>query len=543
MENDIKPHLLKIAQYFIKDFGEEYAKDIKQRINDTIFLSVDPKNIDRIELAQELDKQLFKLSKQFCLDAGKILGIKSPNEDLSPDELNEIKFFDVLLKVNNQSDETYMDFVKFLGKLAQKTEISRKNSENFIKNDKNKEIIKNYIESLCKLYEEKYNDKMQDLSILKSQLTSTYNVDEEVYAKVQGPYTAQMRKAIASHLSKVLSKDVDKNLIRIEEFEKYFLKPIDMVNRQDKEVMSKQLSIIANRIKTKIDINEEFWQNFEKDDIRKELTQLYKERCKQLKLIPQEKDSTIEDIQALNLDKSEKEILKSKIAEYVLNNETMGFSFYTKSAEGKNIRVCILPPLKDLNDAVIFHEISHTINAPIDENVSEKYSAKSGFTLFVDDKNRENHDLDEIITDYFALKAQKIAKKDNFNICDNPDQLSVYSCAFMLFKNFFEEYTQDIQKCRMSGNPEILNQTFGKENLNALSKLATDFFNFVDIERQEEVVDGLEQKYGFDVNKIDFSQKASTYYEKQYLKFAKTMVDTLNNIKEYQNSIDNEFSI
>ena len=316
-----------------------------------------------------------------------------------------------------------------------------------------------------------------------------------------------------------------------------------MVSNLDRENLTKELTVLATRLKLKININEEFWKNFESNDIRYTLNSLYRERCLQLDLIPKEKDLTIENIESLNLDKAEKDILKAKIAEYVLNDETGGFSFYTKNTSGKNIRVCILPPLQDLNDAIIFHEISHTVNAPIDESIGGQYSAKSGFTLYVDDKHIENHDLDEIITDYFALKAQKFAKNDNFKICSNNDELSVYSCAFMLFKDFLDEYSDDIKKCRMSGDPSILSKTFGKENVSTLASLAKEFLDLIDSERQGEIVDGLEHKYGFDVRKIDFSQKARTFYEKQYLKLAKQMIDTLDNIKEYQKNADNEFSL
>ena len=37
---------------------------------------------------------------------------------------------------------------------------------------------------------------------------------------MQGPYIAQMRKTISSHLSKIFGRDVDKNLLKIESFEK-----------------------------------------------------------------------------------------------------------------------------------------------------------------------------------------------------------------------------------------------------------------------------------------------------------------------------------
>ena len=255
------------------------------------------------------------------------------------------------------------------------------------------------------------------------------------------------------------------------------------------------------------------------------------------------KDTTIEDVDALNIDESEKDILKTKIAEYVLNSETGGFSFYTHSTSGKDMRICILPPLEELNDAIIFHEISHTINAPIDKTHANGYSAKSGFTLMINDENKENQDLDEIITDYFALKAQNLAQKDGFRMCDNENELSLYSCAFMLFKNFLEGYAKDIKDCRMSGDPSILNRTFGEDNIKSLSQLATQFLDLIDTEKQAEIVNALEEKFGFDINKIDFSQKPKTYYEKQYLKFAKTMQATLNDIKEFQKDADNENSL
>ncbi len=431
MENNIKSYLPQISEYFVKDFGKEYGEVIRQRINDSAFLFVSTSLANKRKLSTAIDNQLLRLTNQFCKEAGNALGISSPYKILTPEELSELKYYDVLIKSSSElNDETYIDFVKFLGKLVQKDKISQKNCENYIKNDKNKEIIKNCIKTICQIYDKNYVDKMRDLTRLKRQLLSN-----EEPSKTTGA-----------------------------------------------------------------------------------------------------EDRTIDEIDALDIDENEKDILKIKIAEYVLNDETAGFSFYTKSTSGKDMRVCILPPLEELNDSILFHEISHTVNA-------HNYSAKSGFTLIIDDDNKENQDLDEIITDYFALKAQNLAQKEGFKVCNNENELSLYSCAFMLFRNFLEGYAKDIKSCRMSGDPSLLDKTFGKENIKSLSQLATQFLDLIDTERQGEIVNALEEKYGFDIDKIDFSQKPKSYYEKQYLKFAKTMQETLNNIKEFQKDADSENSL
>ena len=359
MENFIKPYLQKLADYFVEEFDGNYEKEIRQRINDTIFLSVDPANTDKVSLAQQMDKQLLGLAKQFCLDAGKILGINSPHTNLAPEELNDLKYYDVLLKSGNSiNDETYIDFVKILEKIVQNNEILPKNREKYIKDTKNKEIIADCMKSLCELYNATYYEKMQNLTTLKRQLLMPYNIDDKTLTASQNIYYKEMQKALCSHLSKILGKNVDKNSIILDDFEKYFFKPADTVTNLDKQKLTQTLSRIAHKMNIKLEIDENFWNNFEKDNIRKQLNEIYRENCLRLNLISKEKNSTIEDIDSLNLDDKEKDILRVKIAEYILNDETAGFSFYTKSVDGKNMRVCILPPLKDLNDALIFHEIS-----------------------------------------------------------------------------------------------------------------------------------------------------------------------------------------
>ena len=113
----------------------------------------------------------------------------------------------------------------------------------------------------------------------------------------------------------------------------------------------------------------------------------------------------------------------------------------------------------------------------------------------------------------------------------------------MLFGNFLENYTNEINACRMSGDPYILNKTFGEENITTLSSIATQFFDLIDTPKQSEIIQNFEQKYGFDVEKIDFSQKPKSYFEKQYLNLAKTMKETLKNIHEFQNNADSENSL
>ncbi len=541
-EKNIQHFLPEIAQYFIKEFGKEYASGIRQRIADTVFLCVDNQNADKVKLVNMLDAQLANISKDFCTRACQMLNVENPLESLSCDELKTLKYFNAVLSTKT-SDEDMYEFAKFLGKLTKNSEISQKNVENFIKNDKNKEIITSSIQALYKLYNNEYATKIQHLQVLRQNLLHLSPLNDTEYGRVQNEYSQELRKVLSSHLSIIFGKDVDKNTLMLEDFENYLLKPISHVSSLERENLSKQLQIIAKRLHISLNpqqINKTFWEKFESGNIRQIVNQLYAKRNKALKLIPNTSDNTLENIDNLNIPEQEKDILKTKIAEYVLDSETEGFSFHTKTSSGENTRICVLPPLTKLNDAVIFHEISHIVNSPLSEAYNGKYTAKSGFTLYVGDENMENKDLDEIITDYFALKTQKIAKNDNFQICHNRNELSSYSCAFLLFQNFLEKYKKDIIKCRMSDDPNIINRTFGEENVEALAFMASEFLKLVDGENQNEIVAHLEEKFGFNVEKVDVTQKGKSYYEKQYLKFAKLMQDTLENIKEHQSALENE---
>lgn len=108
-------------------------------------------------------------------------------------------------------------------------------------------------------------------------------------------------------------------------------------------------------------------------------------------------------------------------------------------------------------DVIIFHEIIHKIET--DKNYV-------GISIH-DDKNTNNI-INEVRTQYSALKLAKQLHKMGIFIYDNPDDYNVegecaYEALFPLTKNFIDEYETIFSDCAINNTPNKLYEYFGED--------------------------------------------------------------------------------
>lgn len=101
--------------------------------------------------------------------------------------------------------------------------------------------------------------------------------------------------------------------------------------------------------------------------------------------------------------------------------------------------------------------------------------------------------LNEVITDYFALKIYEKCKKDNFEVGAIGYKPSGYSKMFMLLKGFIEENMQTLKECFISDEPNMIIEKFGKNNVKLLTT-ALNNFNKLEWEEVDEAIKEIKKR-------------------------------------------------
>ena len=147
-------------------------------------------------------------------------------------------------------------------------------------------------------------------------------------------------------------------------------------------------------------------------------------------------------------------------------------------------------------DHTIIHELNHIIELALMEADEDHYNFICGWdpfkedlkkepgkidTLHEDDTKREYELFNEIINELIAQEISEKMQRDGFYIFDSPDNSNYkfttsYIHTFVLVRNFFDEFKKEIIESRHNGNIQIIWDTVGKENFDALNKLFHEFY-------------------------------------------------------------------
>ena len=156
----------------------------------------------------------------------------------------------------------------------------------------------------------------------------------------------------------------------------------------------------------------------------------------------------------------------------------------------KNLVVC--PWAINASDHANIHELGHVVESVLLSVDKTSFTASSGFDKMIVSRKRaqytgENLDsntetslktrpymlLNEIINEYFSIEVMKIMHKRGVQINlgkRTAKNDSLYTNAFLLLKDFIEEYKDLLIDCRMSGDPYSFARIIGEDNFEMLAQ-------------------------------------------------------------------------
>ncbi len=170
-------------------------------------------------------------------------------------------------------------------------------------------------------------------------------------------------------------------------------------------------------------------------------------------------------------------LFTTMIQKFVIDNfDASGCMYALHSKENEIHCLCITPQYFNLDTSALFHEMNHIIESDLIYVNGQIFDTKIGFDSY-SDTSRRYTPLNEVITDYLALKVYELSKKDGFFVGKAKFTKSEYSKAFPLLKDFLDENLQDIIDCRMSGDRFSFAQKIGIENFNKLADATNKIFN------------------------------------------------------------------
>ena len=153
--------------------------------------------------------------------------------------------------------------------------------------------------------------------------------------------------------------------------------------------------------------------------------------------------------------------------------------------------------LSGMIDHDIFHELNHLYELSLKEVTENSFEAICGWdilkgdinqqevekvnTLEKDDDKRKYELFSEIINELLAQEIYQKMLQKHQHIFDSEEKAQVkhvtsYEHTFFLVKDFYEEFKKEIIESRRNGNIQIILDTVGKENFDALNELFHEFY-------------------------------------------------------------------
>lgn len=160
------------------------------------------------------------------------------------------------------------------------------------------------------------------------------------------------------------------------------------------------------------------------------------------------------------------------------------------------------------------------LTGELEDNPNKKYSVQ------IDEEKREYELFNEIINELITQDITKILFASNHYIFNNKDNAVIfggtnYEHTRFLVEEFYETYKKEIIESRKNGNIQVIYDTVGKDNFQALNQLLHIYNKYFSGEAIYEVYEDLEK--GIE------TKKTKIYYE---LETKKAII--LSDMKEYQ---------
>lgn len=517
--NPIEGKLDRLIEYFVDFYGEENREKIASRLKNTTYFfigeigaKVEHTTINDLEayfdrkkskVAESLFKELgveslenvscFKMGKEPFIDLAKIVK-DFKNGDTAKYVKKEGKLLNLFI---------FLNFCNLLDENGEFDEYIEKGVKTF--NDKETYAkIANLIIKANNLWNEKY--KKEYLSISR----------EESKAKDFFEALEANAKKIADHYNDLIIDLITNYFINVKNFTEEELNKLD----EDKllEYVDTFCDILEKNEKfiTNYDINKRIklfkflgfdhgndYNEYLKDEKLKEILidgkitepyyRLIDNAFSEHSMFNIFYNDVIDRLNKDGIDEDEKN-LYIPIYRYVmeLSNDAAWAYLFNKVKTDKIRYICACTNYFSLSTQVLIHEQNHIVSwgkfFKDKKIVNEKLGVMG--KLLIDSPRLL---LNEVITDYFALKIYEKCKKDNFEVGAIGYKPSGYSKMFMLLKGFIEENMQTLKECFISDEPNMIIEKFGKNNVKLLTT-ALNNFNKLEWEEVDEAIKEIKKR-------------------------------------------------
>lgn len=201
-------------------------------------------------------------------------------------------------------------------------------------------------------------------------------------------------------------------------------------------------------------------------------------------------------------------------------------------------------------DGYLIHELNHVLETYLIDFDGINYKMSSGWEIFTGDINdlpdikkaylkeeepkRQYELFNEIINELISQEITEILFNNNnyiFNTKETADYKgSNYELTRFLVEDFYETYKKEILESRKNGNINIIYETVGKENFDALNELFNVFYNTFPEDTIFDVYEAKEK--GIETSKTKL-------YDDLFIK----RDEILSNMKKYNNQKRRKLSV
>lgn len=503
--NPIKDKLPQIIEYFVKFYGEEYRKEITEKLSNTIFVFTD----------RVYENQFTPIEEYFYLNKRKLIDDfqKALKNKFGMDMVFAVdNLEDCMIRLSKFKDEiNYKNILLahdfFLHVKGKKFKlVSPQKMEECLADEKKSAELYCILNGIHDLYYNKYKDDFEYLDNEYKRLQRFNDEDFTLFLKkIDRRFYQKSENLILSQLFTKLSIPVnDENINRLAFYVPMIIDYLEvegqdlpdysesLFNNIFREIAS--LGQIPQKTAGKVDNSDDYAIRYVRKTLDKIKKQVILFRDEEFFGILSARAGIFDNINDIYANFVLGPDCVNAIQEFMLARHPMqgGFNVATVAYDKPKLTrsICVNYSYLSLDDESVIHEMNHAIlsNASFDGKyffnktglreqkalVSKNRSGKSVYSSF-----EKYGAIDETINEYLSQKVVGLMRQDNFKIGYHRDVEVLYRGAFPLLQDFLEENLDTLIKCCASKKAKDLNLIFGEGNFDELADITTECFKLL----------------------------------------------------------------
>lgn len=564
--NPVKGREQELIEVFVEFYGEKWRDKITQRINNTTFLSLNKQPVERIE--KYFNLQLTRIEKEYADEVGFV----KQNYITNPQQLGYVnqELSVIKLSFEEGNEEHYQanfmpveDFVKALG-------IDYGDSiKEFLKDDKNYNLIQNKIAQCINIWNEKYLDQCQSLQQNYNNLVEPLQEDKTRFDSIVNNYKADIKECIGNYMSDKIS--LDKNSWEFIHCTELLNKIICLGQNKLQDELSVSDHAKKEYIKLFKTLGFDYGDDYDKYINDAELMEIVfnpklikklDQRALQHRVDKMQNNKTFmqtfELVKTLDTRDGNFDIMES-VYTYLFNDSCHASAFCQQyiDSNGEIKNICVCPLGVAMCDATLIHELGHAIQCDIIQDMEDSIVVKSGFDTIEYKPVKKDFDIDEFATQEYTDEEEHVnrpyeilnevwhdymmrvltLKMNDKGISFGKSEgfVSGYVHGYRMMSNFIHQNPTLIKDAQMDSSPYVLRDMMGEDNYNKLAKAVEDCVEICQDLRSFKIMREIEKVA--DINKMTMFDIA--HIEHDWSPTTRKYLDTFIMAEEVFNGFNN----